>query len=398
MNRKVVTKWVINTVFGFTMMVGCLSSTSYAVKQFTLIPDVLKAQRPIGDVDAKSWILVEPNSGWVLASHNDTMRVEPASLTKLMTTYITFKQVQSGELALHDKVLISKKAWKMEGSRMFAEVGDRISVIKMLKGVIVQSGNDASVALAEHIAGSESAFVSLMNETAEALKMKGTHFENATGLPGPKHYSTARDIALLSSALIKEFPDYYAWFSLKKFKHNKIEQPNRNILLNRGIDVDGLKTGHTEAAGYCLAASSQRDELRLIAIVAGATSKQARADYAAMLLEYGHDNYQVDDVSNIAKPIPLRVYEGEKDTVDVNISRQQFVLKPKRQAGEFTYRYNLPVSVQAPLEKGQTLSIAELVFNDQAILDSPMQIAEDVKKGSFYKRGIDKIKRLIEEF
>jgi len=326
------------------------------------------------------------------------MRIEPASLTKLMTIYLAFKRIQSGEMALHDKISISKKAWRMEGSRMFVEVGDSISVIKMLKGIIVQSGNDASVAMAEHIAGTEEAFVSMMNDTALELGMKGTHFENATGLPGPEHYSTSHDIALLSAELIKQFPDYYVWFSLKKFKHNKIEQPNRNRLLYKNIGVDGLKTGHTESAGYCLAASSLRNDLRFIAVVTGTNSDKERAEQAAALLEFGHENYVKSEVVKGNEAITLPVYEGLIDKVKVELSKQLPLIEPKSSKRQYEYRYQLPSSVVAPLAKGQTISIAELVYGEQLVKEIPMIITVDVEKGSFFKRGIDKIKRMIDEF
>ncbi|MEM7054632.1 MAG: D-alanyl-D-alanine carboxypeptidase family protein, partial [Pseudomonadota bacterium] len=245
-----------------------------------------QAQRPTPaapEVGATSFVLVDFHSGQILASQEPDLRVEPASITKLMTSYVVFRELAAGNLDLSDQVLISEKAWRTPGSRMFVEVDTRVTVEDLLQGVIIQSGNDASVALAEHVAGSEEVFAQMMNAEAERLGMDGSNYQNSTGLPGDEHYTTAIDVARLSAALIRDFPDYYNWYSQLEFSYNDITQPNRNLLLRRDDSVDGLKTGHTESAGYCLATSANRDGMRLISVVMGTASESARASASQSL-------------------------------------------------------------------------------------------------------------------
>jgi len=229
------------------------------------------------NIAAKSYIMVDYDSGKILASENADEQVEPASITKLMTAYVIFDELSQGNISLSDEVTISKKAWQTQGSRMFIRVNSKVSVELLLQGMIIQSGNDASVALAEYVAGSEGAFAALMNQHALSLGMKNTHFVNSTGLPDEQHLTTAKDLAKLAAALIRRFPEYYKWYSVKSFKYNKINQFNRNKLLWRDKTVDGMKTGYTKNAGYCLVASSKRDNMRLITIVLGTKSASARA-------------------------------------------------------------------------------------------------------------------------
>ena len=238
-------------------------------------------------VGAASYIMTDFNSGRVLVEHNADMRVEPASITKLMTAYVVFSELADGNINLQDKVPISEKAWRTGGSRMFIDPKMQVSVEDLVRGMVIQSGNDASVALAEHIAGSEESFAELMNHYGETLGMQSTNFRNSTGLPDPDHYTTARDIAVLSAATVRDFPDYYTWYSEKEFTFNNIRQHNRNTLLWRDPAIDGLKTGHTEAAGYCLAASAKRDGMRLVSAVMGSSSESSRASETQTLLNYG---------------------------------------------------------------------------------------------------------------
>ena len=239
------------------------------------------------DVDAKSYILQDYASGKVIAAVNADQHLPPASITKLMTAYVVSKELASGNIALEDEVLISEKAWRMVGSRSFIEVNSKVSVEVLLRGMIIQSGNDAAVALAEHIAGSEETFAQMMNQYAQQLGMFNTNYQNSTGLPSKEHYTTAEDIAILSAAVIRDFPDHYAWYVEKEYTHNNITQHNRNKLLWRDKSVDGLKTGHTEEAGYCLAASAKRDGMRLISVVLGTRSENARAQETQKLFNYG---------------------------------------------------------------------------------------------------------------
>ena len=244
------------------------------------------------EVGAKAYILADHFSGRVLAESNADQRLEPASLTKIMTAYVVFRELAKGNLKLDTMVTVSEKAWRTEGSRMFAQVGAQISVENLLKGMIVQSGNDASVALAEHVAGDEAVFAQVMNQNAERLGMKNTHFKNSMGLPDPDHYTTARDLFILTSALISEFPEYYQWHAIKEFLFNGIKQTNRNRLLWQDSTVDGVKTGHTEGAGYCLVTSALRDGMRLIAVVMGTKSDKLRAQANQTLLNYGFRFYE----------------------------------------------------------------------------------------------------------
>jgi len=238
-------------------------------------------------IAASGYILMNYDTGKVLAENNADVKLAPASLTKIMSVYVVFREISNGHLHLDDLVTISQKAWETPGSRMFIEVGNQVKVEDLLKGVIIQSGNDASVALAEHIAGDETTFADMMNQHAERLGMKNSHFQDSNGLPIDNHYTTARDLAILSQALIKEFPDYYRWFSQKEFTFNNIVQHNRNQLLSRDETVDGIKTGFTDAAGYCLVASALRNDMRLISVVMGASSPNARANENQNLLNYG---------------------------------------------------------------------------------------------------------------
>ncbi|HET9329649.1 MAG TPA: D-alanyl-D-alanine carboxypeptidase family protein, partial [Steroidobacteraceae bacterium] len=243
-------------------------------------------------VTARSYLLVDHFSGRVLAAERPDERAEPASLTKLMTSYVVFKALQEGRLKLTDEVTISEHAWRAEGSRTFVQVGTQIPVDILIKGMIVQSGNDATIALAERVGGTEAAFAQMMNEYARRLGMKGSNFENSDGLPAPNHYTTARDIATLANALIREFPQYYPLFSLREFQWNNIRQGNRNTLLGKDPSVDGLKTGHTDSAGYCLASSALRNGMRLVSVVMGSPSEKARADASAALLNYGYTFFE----------------------------------------------------------------------------------------------------------
>ncbi|MDH5592622.1 MAG: D-alanyl-D-alanine carboxypeptidase, partial [Gammaproteobacteria bacterium] len=269
-------------------------------------------------VAAKSYILQDFASGQILAEKNSEQRLPPASITKLMTAYVVSNELQAGNISLSDDVLISEKAWRMVGSRSFIEVNTKVPVEVLLRGMIIQSGNDAAVALAEHVAGDEEIFAQMMNQYAQKLGMSNTNYRNSTGLPDPDHYTTAKDIAILSTAIIRDFPEHYKWYAEKAFSYNNITQHNRNKLLWRDSSVDGLKTGHTEAAGYCLAASALRNDMRLISVVLGTESENARAQETQKLFNYGfrffetHDLYKAQD-----KIVDIKIWKGTGDKVDL---------------------------------------------------------------------------------
>ena len=289
-----------------------------ALAALTLPTLVLAQQQPVAPtLAAKSWLLIESASGQELAAQAADNRLDPASLTKLMTAYITFSALKAGTIKLDQMVVVSEKAWRQEGSRMFIKVGTQVKVEDLIKGMIIQSGNDACVALAELIAGSEENFAQMMNKEAQRLGMKGTSFRNAAGLPDPNHYTTARDLATLAGALIRDFPEDYAkYYSLKEFTYNNIKQPNRNRLLWLDPSVDGVKTGHTEAAGYCLISSAKRDSRRLLAVVLGTTSDNVRAQESLKLLNFGFQAYEaVKVVAKDQAVSDLKVWKGKENTV-----------------------------------------------------------------------------------
>ena len=389
--------WVIkNYLLTWVAILLWFSNPTWAA---TPIPELLTSKSTLPDLTAKSWVIYEPETGWVLAQKNADLKIEPASLTKLMTTYIAFDLLQKGEINLDDKVVISKKSWQMPGSRMFAEVGDSVSLISILKGIIIQSGNDASVAIAEHIAGTESAFAVIMNLEAEKLGLKNTSFKNSSGLPAEEHYSSASDIAVLSAAIIKRFPDYYAWFAVKEFEFNNIAQKNRNDLLWLDNKVDGLKTGYTEAAGYCLASTSVDDGMRIIAVVTGTDSNKTRIEESTALLKYAHANYKANEILTTEKKIgDVKVYGGVAETVPVTPLKSYTVLTPKDSTEKISYNVTVPKRVAAPLEQSQTIGIANILYKEQTIADVPLVFSATVDEAGFVKRGFDMIKMKIDGF
>ena len=310
-----------------TSIIAALVLWAAAAQAQTPVPGA--SARPIPaapQLGAKSYLLADFNSGQILVESNADMRVEPASITKLMTAYVVFAELSQGNLTLDELVPVSEKAWRTGGSRMFIDPQMQVSVEDLLRGMVIQSGNDASVALAEHVAGSEEAFASLMNHFAEQLGMTGTHYVNATGLPDPDHYTTARDVAVLSLATIRDFPDYYAWYSEKEFTFNNIRQHNRNTLLWRDPAIDGLKTGHTEAAGYCLAASAKRDGTRLVSAVMGAASEATRASQSQTLLNYGFRFFETVQLYQGGQELArARVWKGLSEEVALGIADELFV-------------------------------------------------------------------------
>ncbi len=344
-------------------------------------------------LEASSYVLQDNTSGKTIISQNPDQRVEPASLTKMMTVYVVDNEIAAGRLDPNDKAFISENAWRTEGSRMFVQVNTYVPVNELLKGIIIQSGNDASVALAEHVAGSEEAFAELMNHYANKLGMKSSHFMNATGLPDPDHYTTAGDMAILANALITQFPESYKLYSEKTFTYNDIKQNNRNLLLWRDQFVDGIKTGHTESAGYCLVASAERNGMRLNAIVMGAANDGARIEQTQRLLNYGFRFFQTKAVLNADQPITnARVYSGKESYVNAGVLRDLFVTLPQGKIDFIDTEVILNNDLRAPIQKGEAIGTLRVTVNNEMITEQPIVALENVEKGSIWRRFIDSIK------
>jgi len=344
-------------------------------------------------LDARSYILVDYDSGKVLGEHRADERMEPASITKLMTAYAVFKALKENRLKLDELVTISQHAWKAEGSRTFVQVGTQVPVEALIKGMIVQSGNDATIALAERVGGSEPAFAQLMNEYSKRLGMKGSNWENAAGLPGASHYTTARDIATLSRAIIREFPEFYAYYSIREFTWNKIKQPNRNGLLARDPSVDGLKTGHTESAGYCLVTSAKRDNMRLISVVMGMPSVRAREDGSAALLNYGYTFYESAKVKSRGDTIlQPRVYKADGETAAVGVLQDVHVIVGRGEAANLKSTATLREPLIAPLAANK--AVGELTVttqNGETVAKVPLYPLKAVPEGGLWTRMVDSI-------
>ena len=333
-------------------------------------------------VAASGHLLMDFDSGQILAESNADQRLEPASLTKIMTAYAAMRELKAGNIRLDDKVLVSKKAWRTPGSRMFIEVDKQVTVEQLLKGMIVQSGNDASVALAEHIAGSEETFANLMNNHSKRLGMSNSHFVNSTGLPDENHYTTAKDIAKVSAATIHEFPEYYAWYAEKEFTFNNIKQPNRNRLLWRDTSVDGIKTGHTESAGYCLVASAKRDSMRLISVVMGTSGEDARAEESQSLLNYGFRFFETHRLYDAETALTrTRVWKGAAETLAVGLEQALYITVPRNQYDNLQATLNVDPKLFAPINKGQKVGSIEVMLAGERITSQPLVALEQVDEG-----------------
>ena len=350
-------------------------------------------------IEGKSWLLIDNDSGAILSAGNPDMQIEPASLTKLMTAYIVFRELAEGRQNLDDMVFVSEKAWRMEGSRMFIKVNSRVKLEDLVKGMIIQSGNDATVALAEHVAGTEESFVGLMNKVAAELGMKGTHFVNSAGMPDEGHLTTATDLTKLTRALINQFPQYYKYYSIKDFTWNKIKQGNRNILLYRDPSVDGVKTGHTESAGYCLIGSAQREGMRLIAVVTGTGSKLARADMVQNLLNYGFRNYINKEVYPAGKLIQnVDIYKAASNNVAVESADRISLTVPRRGGAEITQTVTIPDYVIAPVDRGQVLGNIEFSVQGSSLGKYPLTAVTDIPEGGIVDQLIGTVMLWIESF
>lgn len=353
---------------------------------------------PPPNIEAKAYILQDYHTGKVLAENNADARLAPASLTKIMTVYVVFKEISNGHLHLDDLATISEKAWKTSGSRMFLELGIQVKVEDLLKGVIIQSGNDASVALAEHVAGNEATFADMMNQHAVRLGMTNSHFKNSDGLPVEDHYTSARDLATLTAALIKEFPDFYLWFSQKEFTFNKITQQNRNTLLSRDESVDGVKTGFTDDAGYCLVASAIREDMRLISVVLGAKNAKARANENQTLLNYGFRFYESHRLYQGKTPLnEARIWKGASKTIPLGVAEDIYATIPRRQYKDLKAVITVDKKITAPVAEGAKLGSVKVTLNDAVIVDKDLIALKAVDKGNIFQRLYDSALLMIEK-
>jgi D-alanyl-D-alanine carboxypeptidase (penicillin-binding protein 5/6) len=349
-------------------------------------------------VSAEAFLLIDFHSGHVLAEKRANERVEPASLTKIMTGFVVINELANGNLSMDDMVTISKKAWKMPGSKMFIEVGKKVSVSDLIKGMVIQSGNDASVALAEHVAGSEEVFAQLMNKYAVSLGMNNTNYVNATGMPHPDHYTTANDLAILTQELINQFPTEYKWYSEKKFTFNNITQYNRNKLLWQDPTVDGLKTGHTESAGYCLVSSAKRENVRLVSVVLGTNSAKTRIQESQKLLNYGFRFFETHKLYEAKQRLnDVKVWEGTRDLIGVGLTEDLHITIPRGQYKNIKIESSVHDVIKAPLTEGQELGKLTVTLGDQLVAEKTLVALDPVEEGSFFKKVMDQIKLFIDD-
>jgi D-alanyl-D-alanine carboxypeptidase (penicillin-binding protein 5/6) len=343
-------------------------------------------------VDARSYILVDYQTGKVLGAADATARMEPASLTKLMTAYIVFRELKAGKLKLEDMVTVSEHAWRSEGSRTFIELGKPVSVNDLILGMIVQSGNDATIALAERIAGTEDTFAQLMNSTAKSLNMVGSHFENSSGLPSAQHYTTARDMSLLAIAMIRDYPQYYKYYSVREFEHNGIKQQNRNGLLEKDPSVDGLKTGHTDSAGFCLVTSAHREGMRLISVVLGSTSMKARENASAALLSYGFTFYDTKLIVKGGTALATtHVWKAANSSADLGIKDDLYLTLARGQSDVKT-SVDVTPKLIAPLGLDANVGTLHVFSGSTALTTVALHPLKAVAPGGWWRRLIDTIR------
>ena len=381
MSKRVMTQLVVAMVAVW----GAMTATAS--------PIIIPAAPQIG---AESYLVIDAATGDVLASENARMRLPPASLTKIMTSYIIADEIEQGRITLDDRVPISVKAWRMEGSRMFVREGTEVSVADLLRGIVIQSGNDASVAMAEYIAGDEEAFAGLMTQTAKSLGMNNTNFLNATGLPDEMHYTTAEDLAILTRALINRFPEHYAIYSEKYFSYNDIRQANRNALLWRDDSVDGVKTGHTQAAGYCLVASAMENDTRLISVVMGARDERTRAAESQKLLNYGFRYYETVNLYAAGSSLKrVRVWSGLHESLEVGLDDAITLTIPRGGRDQLKAEINLQDVIEAPIERGQTLGALTLSLGDEMLVERPVVALNPVQAAGWLSSTLDDVQLMF---
>jgi D-alanyl-D-alanine carboxypeptidase (penicillin-binding protein 5/6) len=370
------------TVFNVSiLLLAALSSGAFAQEMPVPSPPI---------IGAKSYLVIDGNSGHEIASLSPDESLAPASLTKLMSAYAIFKALEEDQISLDDQVTVSEKAWRTPGSRMFIEVGTRVTIRDLLMGMIVQSGNDASVALAEHVAGSESVFADVMNRYASALGMNSSNFVNATGLPGENHYSTARDMATLAQAIINEFPDYYEWYSVKEFTYNEITQQNRNALLWRDSSVDGMKTGHTDDAGYCLVSAASRDGMRIVSVVMGTASPKARLDGSQALINYGFRFFETRLLYKAGETVAqARIWKAANEFTALGLPDDLYITVPRGSYDDVSSVLNMPSVLLAPVAQGQPLAELQVSLNGTQLVNEPLRALDGNPSGSIWQRTVD---------
>lgn len=366
-----------------------------------ILGTALFAQTPIIPappiIGAKSYLIIDATTNYEVGSLEPNLKLPPASITKLMTAYVTFQAIKNNQISLNDLVTISEKAWRMEGSRMFIEVGKKVSVEDLLMGMIVQSGNDASIALAEHVASSEFLFVDLMNQSAAQLNMTSTSFQNATGLPDQDHYSTAYDLSLLAKAIINEFPDYYKWYSTKEFTYNNITQKNRNALLWRDPSVDGIKTGSTNEAGYCLISSAERNGMRLISVVMGTATPKARINGSQAMLNYGFRFFETKKVFAAAEEIiNTKTWKTESESLSLGLSNDLKLTLPRGSFDNLDIDNNVPMQIIGPINKGQTIGEVSVKLGERTLAVEPLVALDNNPNGTLWQRLRDTIQLWFE--
>ena len=355
----------------------------------TVMAQTITTPKP-PQIAANSYLLMDFNSETLLAEFDVNKKVEPASITKMMTAYVVFSELKSGNLQMGDLVTVSEKAWRTGGSKMFIEVNKKVSIENLVKGMIIQSGNDACVALAEHIAGSEETFADLMNQHAVKIGMQNSNFINATGLPAENHYITAMDAAKLAKAIILEFPDYFEIFSEKEFTFNKITQHNRNTLLWRDPSVDGFKTGHTEAAGYCLVATAKRNGMRLITVVMGTESQKARADESQKLFNYGYRFFETNLLYKAnEKRVNIEVWKGVDESVDLGLAQDLYITIPRGQYNNLQAKVDMPNYITAPISKKQIIGQLNIQLHDKVVAVKNLVALKSVQAGGWWTRMTD---------
>ena len=367
-------------------------ATAPAATATPAAPGAALATPSAPDVDAQAYILIEYTSGKVLAERNADTRLEPASLTKLMTCYAVFHALKAGTLKLNEMVTISEHAWRAEGSRTFVQVGSQVPAEVLVKGMIVQSGNDATIALAERVGGTEPAFVQLMNEYAQSLGMTNTHFDDSSGLPSATHYTTARDLSKLGAALVREYPEYYAWFSIREFIWNNIKQQNRNGLLERDPSVDGIKTGHTDSAGFCLVTSAVRQNMRLITVVLGSRNIKGREDASAALINYGYTFFESVSVKQrgtvVLKP---RVFKSTEEYFPVGPATDITIVVPRGQGASIQTNASVRHPLIAPLSTTTAVGELQVLVAGKLVTSVPLYPTVDVPSGGMWSRLSDSV-------
>jgi len=377
--------WFVALLASILASILLSNSTPALAKTISIVPAA-------PTIKAHAYLLMDFNSKNIIVSQNADKRVEPASLTKLMTVYVSLYELSKNNIKLDDKVKISEKAWRMKGSRMFIKVNSKVSINELLHGVIIQSGNDASVALAEHIAGSEAAFADLMNQHAKNLGMNNTHFVNSTGWPNDNHYTTAKDLAILTQALINDYKDHYDLFKIKHYTYNGIKQPNRNRLLWTDDRVDGVKTGHTESAGYCLVSSATQDNMRLITVVTGTTSESSRESATRKLLSYGFRFYETFLLNPAHTSLTQqRIWKGEKEELNLGLTEDLYITAPKNNRSKIKANMKLDAMITAPVSKGQKFGNVNVMLGDEILATKPLVSLEDVKEGGLFSKLIDNV-------